>query len=117
MGTTLRCRRRHARHRFSENAEASVEFGYPNPQSRRCSMRIRDISPSGLSFVLSHELPGLEVGTCIRGASVRVEGHAFHGDLLVMHVTPSNDPGSICGVLFYPASDEDLDRLNAALPA
>jgi hypothetical protein len=66
------------------------------------------MSAAGLSIVLEHELPGLEPGSRLDGATVRVGQRVFRADLLVMHVTPGPTRGAICGVLVYPVEDGDL---------
>ncbi len=101
-------RRRHNRHPLPSCTEARAEFGYPGPEGHPCSMRVRDLSASGLSMVLAHELPGLEPGSRLDGATVRVGARSFRADLLVMHVTPAPQEGAICGVLLFPAEDDDL---------
>jgi len=39
---------------------------------------------------------------------VTIDGVRFRGELLVMHITPSPESGSVCGGLFYPAGDADV---------
>ncbi len=111
------CRRGHRRYALSPGAEATVEFGYPEPDGYACAMALKDLSASGLSVTLAHELPGLEPGRAIAGATVRVRGRAFRGDLLVMHLTPDATPGSVFGALFFPASDGDLLVLRETVAA
>ena len=76
-------------------------------------MRLRDISESGLSFFLMHELPGLDVGDSLDRVSVDIEGYDLRGDLLVMHLTPDSGEGSVCGALFYPRGDCNIRALHA----
>ncbi len=101
-------RRRHDRHRLPQSADARAEFGYPDPDGHPCTMPVRDVSASGLSIVLAHELPGLEPGSRLDGATVRVGMRSFRADLLVMHVTPGPERGAICGALVFPLEDADL---------
>ncbi len=101
-------RRRHNRHPLPPSAEARVEFGYPSPDGHPCTMRVRDLSASGLSMVLAHELPGLEPGSRLDGATVHIGARSFRADLLVMHVTPAPQEGAICGALLFPVEDDDL---------
>ncbi len=101
-------RRNHHRHPLPSSADARVEFGYPGPDDFRCSMPVRDVSASGLSIVLAHELPGLEPGSRLDDATVRVGLRSFRADLLVMHVTPEAVQGAVCGALVYPVEDADL---------
>lgn len=110
-----RNRRRHPRLKPPREANARVEFGYPQPDGHRCSMPLRDLSPSGLSFALSKELPGLEVGSCIEQVTIHFGPKQMRGDLLLMHMTPDNCEGALCGALFYPVGDEDILTLQGLL--
>lgn len=113
MTTSVACRRRHNRHQFPVDAGARVEFGYPNPRGERVSMRLRDISASGLSFLVSRELPGLEEGRCIDTVTISWGTHEIHADLLVMHLTPDAGVGAVCGALIYPLDDKDIITLQS----
>jgi hypothetical protein len=108
-------RRRQNRHALPRTAEARVEFEYPAPGGWPCVMPLRDVSAAGLSIVLTHELPGLEVGSRLDGATVRIGTHAFLADLVMMHVTPGPSKGAVCGALIYPAEDCDLLTLRKAI--
>ena len=111
--TAIACRRRHSRHSFPADAGATVEFGYPEPMSARVSMQLKDISVSGLSFVVDKELPGLELGRTLDGATITFRDQVIEADLLVMHLTPDASPGSVCGALIYPVDDEGILKLQA----
>lgn len=108
-------RRHHNRLALPAGAAARVEFGYPDPDGHPCTMPLRDVSASGLSIVLAHELPGLEPGSRLDGAAVRIGKRAFRADLLVMHVTPGPWEGAVCGALVYPVEDDDLLTLRAMI--
>ena len=108
-------RRHHNRHLLAPGSGARAEFEFPGPGGHPCAMPLRDMSASGLSIVLAHELPGLEPGSRLDGATVRVGDRAFHADLLVMHVTPEPARGAVCGALVYPVEDEDLLTLRAVI--
>jgi hypothetical protein len=101
-------RRRQSRHVLTFDPAGRAEFGYPDPGGHPCSMPLRDMSASGLSIVLAHEMPGLEAGSRLDGATIRVGKREFRADLLVMHVTPGPSEGAVCGALVYPAEDSDL---------
>jgi hypothetical protein len=105
--------------RFSTpaDAEASLKFRHPAPNGQQFDARLRDISLSGLSLILPSEIPGIQTGDILRGMEVRVARKTFRGDLLVMHVTPANEPGAICGGLFYPDGDEDLITIRLVVRA
>ena len=101
-------RRRNHRHPLAPERTACAELRFPQPNGEVLSLRLRDVSLGGISVVLAETLPGLEVGDTIKGIDCVLEGRRVRGDLLVMHLTPGNDPGAVCGGLFYPASDDDL---------
>lgn len=109
------CRRTHARYPLREAGGGIVVFGFPRPQDPPCTMQLRDISQSGLAFVLPHELPGLEVGDNLEDVCVRIGERELRGDMLIMHFTPDASAGSVCGALLYPREDEDLLMLRAIL--
>lgn len=101
-------RRAHRRYRPPAGIEATIRFMYPDSNGDPSCVKVKDISPAGLSFILNQALPGLEVGSHLDDVEVRVGEHGFRGDLVVLHLTPTPHPGSVCGALFYPASDDDL---------
>ena len=117
MTTTVACRRRHTRYEVPEGTEAAVEFPFPVASSEKCSMPLRDISASGLSFTLTIELPGLEPGRCLGPSLITFGEHRIRADLLVMHLTPDADAGAVCGVLVYPARNRDLITLQSLILA
>ena len=94
--------------------EGKLEFGYPGPSDHPCAMQVRDISVSGISFTISEELPGLEVGRILEGATIRIGRRVIRGDLVVMHLT-SPEPDALCGALFYPQRDADILKLRALI--
>jgi hypothetical protein len=101
-------RRLQKRYPLPANAGAVLKFRHPAPHGPDFATPVRDVSLSGISFILPSEVPGLHVGAIIRGIEAEIAGRTFRGDLLPMHLTPGNGPGSACGGLFYPESDEDL---------
>lgn len=111
MSSAVACRRKHRRLTPPETATAEVRFGYPRPGGAPCSMRLRDISASGLSFIINRDLPGFEIGRAIDGATLVLGAAHVRGDLLVMRLTPDSGAGSICGALFFPQHDEDIVAL------
>jgi len=113
--SSVACRREHSRLLLPDGVPGNVAFDYPAPGGEPCVMRLRDISRCGLSFVLSRELPGLEVGRTVDRITIRVGDREIRGEVLVMHLTPDASPGSLCGVLFYPAGDEDVLAVRATL--
>lgn len=105
---TYRNRRLQRRYTVAGDAGSRLSFRFPKTGGIAFSVTVRDISLSGLSFLLPQELPGIRVGDIIAGVEAVVAERSFRGDLLVMHLTPGNEPGAICGGLFYPEADEDL---------
>lgn len=108
MKLPVQCRRKHPRFRLLDDPDAVVEFGFPTPRGTQCRMQARDFSASGLSFLLAHDLPGLEEGQCLNRARITVGTWRLDADLLIMHLTPDNRKGSVCGVLIYPMDDEGI---------
>jgi len=91
--------------------EGTLEFDWPRRGEHRVSFPLRDISHAGLSFLLAIELPGIEIGRNLDHGLVRVGHRKVRGDLVVIHLTPDDSPGSICGAAFYPTSDRDILEL------
>jgi hypothetical protein len=112
-----RNRRLQKRYPLPADAGAVLRFRHPAPDGRAFATPVRDVSLSGLSFTLPSEIPGLHVGGILRGIEAEIAGRTFHGDLLAMHLTPCNGPGSACGGLFYPESDEDLITIRLVVRA
>jgi len=106
--TVTACRRHQRRYRIPEGVDGSVRFTFPHRSGRDIRMTLRDMSRSGLSFHIDEDLDGLDVGDLLGGLEIRLDRHRIRGELLVMHLTPDSRNGSVCGGLFYPASDGDL---------
>jgi hypothetical protein len=68
-------------------------------------------------MTLPDELVGIQVGDIVKGIEAQVARKQFRGDLLVMHVTPANEPNAVCGGLFYPEGDEDLITIRLVVRA
>jgi hypothetical protein len=110
-------RRLQTRYTLAPDSGATLSFRYPAPAGAPFSARLRDISLSGMSMSIPDGLPELEPGDMIKGIAVRVARKSFQGDLLVMHVTPIQDAGGVCGGLFYPEGDEDLITVRLVIKA
>jgi hypothetical protein len=93
---------------LASGVASSLRFRHPERGGQQVEVAIRDISLSGVSLILPFEILSLQIGDIIRGVEGHVQGRRFHGDLLVMHMTPGNELGAVCGGLFYPEGDEDL---------
>ncbi len=113
MTTSVACRRKQTRHEIPVEEGATVSFNYPNPAGEHVTMTLRDISASGISFMIGRELPGLDEGRSINDVAISWGKKTIHADLLVMHLTPDASPGSVCGALIYPTNDEDILALQA----
>ena len=107
------CRRKHDRFPLDASHGGTIEFAFPDRDGALCSMPLRDVSQAGLSFVLGHELPGLEVGDSLDRACIRLNGREVRGDVLVMRLTPDASRGAVCGGLFYPVDDADILTMRA----
>lgn len=110
---------RRLQNRFSlpADVEASLQFRYPSPHGPNLQAEVCDVSLSGLSMKLPAELAGIHIGDILKGIEAQVARKTFRGDLLVMHMTPANEPGAVCGGLFYPEADEDLITIRLVVRA
>ncbi len=117
MALSFPNRRLQNRFALPANSQATLRFSYPPPNGPGIEARMRDISLSGLSLTLPAGLEAIQVGDIVKGIDAQVEMKTFRGDLLVMHVTPANRPGAICGGLFYPEGDEDLITIRLVIRA
>jgi hypothetical protein len=114
---SFRNRRLQKRYPLPADAGATLKFCHPGAGGPAFTASVRDVSLSGLSFILPSEIPGLHVGEIVRGMEAVIAGRSFRGDLLAMHLTPGNFGGSACGGLFYPESDEDLITIRLVVRA
>ena len=115
MPTRTPTRRRTPRHAVVLDHDAFVEFDSPGAGGR-CRLPLTDLSHSGLSFHGEPaEIPRIESGSTVAGASLRIRECIIKGDLVVMHVTQRPDSRILCGALLYPATDHDLLKLKAVL--
>jgi hypothetical protein len=86
-----------------------VEFRFPEGErGRDLRLPVSDLGVSGLGFVLEEHLPGLDLGTGIKGATLCHGERKIAMDLLVLHVTEEFASDAVCGCLLYPASDAAL---------
>ncbi len=115
MTTQVACRRRQRRYTFPENLVAVVEVAHEAFGGGRVAMPLRDISGAGVSFVLQRDMPGLEIGLSLDDVTVRLGEREIPGDLLVMHLTPDDREGAVCGGLLFPHSDEGILSLQRFL--
>ena len=111
----FRNRRLQPRYPLPADAGATISFRYPFPHGEMVEAPLRDISLSGLSLVLPEALSRVQVGDIVNAIEARVAKKRFRGDLLVMHVTGTGEPGAVCEGLFYPEGDEDLITIRLVL--
>jgi hypothetical protein len=100
-------RRRHARHR-ADPASLRLRFSFPDGRSPRYEASLRDVSVSGLSFLVDKSHPDLVEGDTLKAVEIEILGSRLHGEIVVMHRSRSDDGTGHCGGLFYPATDDDL---------
>jgi len=115
MATKTATRRRIRRHSVSNATGAFVDLEYASAKGLSCSLPLIDISMSGISFTFEDELPGIEDGVTLSGAVIRLGDCEIRGDLTVMHLTPHTGTTTLCGALFYPASDTDLVKVKSII--
>jgi hypothetical protein len=112
------CRRRQPRYRLGPHSPAVLEFRFPegdNGQDLR--LVVADLSASGLGFILEGSLPGIGLGTGIKGATLCYGERRIAMDLLVLHITQDFAADAVCGCLIYPTSDADLREFKDLLTA
>ena len=112
-----RNRRLQRRYNLAPETGARLSFCHPAPMGIPYDLPVRDISLSGLSLVLPVDFPEMQAGDMIKSIEVHVLRKVFRGDLLVMHVTPVQNRGGVCGGLFYPEGDEDLITVRLVIKA
>ncbi len=115
MPIQVKNRRRQRRYSFPREYSASVEFRHESAADETLTMGLRDVSGAGLSFAIERDLPGLDIGDCLSGVTLRLGPNVIVGDLLVMHLSPDSKQGAVCGGLFYPDSDEGIRVLQEFL--
>lgn len=86
-----------------------MEFRFPEgPNGLDLRLVVADLSASGLGFILEESLPGIDLGTGIKGATLCYGERRIAMDLLVLHITQEFASDAVCGCLVYPSSDADL---------
>ncbi|MDH3284724.1 MAG: hypothetical protein OEQ13_08280 [Acidobacteriota bacterium] len=115
MTSRVANRRRQRRFSFPRELDAVLEFRHESAGNETLRMPLRDVSGAGLSFSVEQDLPGLDIGDCLDRVTLRLGESSIMGDLLVMHLSPDSNLGSICGGLFYPDSDAGIRALQEFL--
>ena len=115
MTIARRTKRSTPRFRVPEDHPAVLEVVYPQGAGEPRRFVLRDISISGISFVIPGDLPMPESGSEFNRVRLTLPHTEIFGDLLVMHATPTNPEEIVCGSLFYPASEDDLMKLKGVV--
>lgn len=113
MTVARRTKRSTPRFAIPDSQGAVIELSDGSAPTR--TFQIRDISISGISFVLDGEFGEPESGTEYPEATLRFPRTEIAGGILVMHSTREEDGALVCGSLFYPASEEDLMKLKGVV--
>ena len=115
MTVARRTKRSTPRFAIPESQGAVIELTDGPGTGPLRTFQIRDISISGISFVLTDEFGEPESGTEYPQATLRFPRTEISGGILVMHTTLEDDGALVCGSLFYPASEEDLMKLKGVV--
>ena len=107
MSEPVHERRRHRRHR-SDPAALRLRFSFPDETSRRHEAALRDVSVSGISFLLEQHHPEFVAGDTLKAVELEILGSRLHGEVVVMHAMRYGDGTGYCGGLYFPKSDDDL---------
>lgn len=112
MRSKVDCRRSQRRHSVAPGADASIQLQHP--PGCPWTLRVIDISVSGISFAFEEDAPRIDSGENLSNVVIKIGSCTMEGDLLIMHVTPV-PPRTVCGALFYPATDDDLIKLKSMI--
>ncbi len=107
-------RREDPRSRIPEFQEAEIEFTGPDGTAHKWPLI--ELSLSGGSFRLPERIPGLEVGTTIKGSVIWMEEFEIHVNFAIRHVTRYDRKKRYrCGVEFHTMSHQDRNEMNALI--
>jgi hypothetical protein len=115
MTTARACRRKAKRHPAKGSEQAFVELRLPDRNGELHNLPLKDVSISGISFLMADDMPAIENGSSLADTVIHLGDCEIRGDLVVMHVTRQTDTRTVCGALFYASSDEDLLKLRSAV--
>ena len=115
MPVTRQFVQRDPRYSIPMAVDACVEFNFPNPSGRRLVLPLLELSVSGLSFIVDHELPLLVRGARLEGVLVRVGDSEISGRLLLKRLTRGVRSEAIYGGVFYPETEQDQNKIGAVL--
>ena len=100
-------RRRHRRHSPDPTA-LRLRFSFPDETGHRYEAALRDVSVSGISFLLEKQHPDFVAGDTLKAVELEILGSALHGEVVVMHAMRYGDGTGYCGGLYFPRTDDDL---------
>ncbi len=93
--------------------EAEIEFTGPDGTAHK--RPLTELSASGGSFQLPERIPGLEVGTTIKGSVIWMEEFEIQVNFAIRHVTPDDGKRYRCGVQFHTLSHQDRNEMAALI--
>lgn len=105
--------RPHRRYVFPAGAPVFVELPGSRSDPSTRTLRLLDLSATGLSIAFGHDAPAWMPGDTVDGVVVRVGRHRIFGSLRVVRVDALHSEGTVCGAAFRPSSE----RADAALRA
>ena len=109
MPTQVVNRREETRHLLPGSLGAEIEFD--GPDGGRHRLPLTEISFGGASFSMPYRLPGIENGTMLTDALIRVGQFEMQGNLAVLHTTRGFVSKYTYGVQFYPKTASDRNQL------
>ena len=92
---------------------AEIEFTGPDGTAHKWPLI--ELSLNGGSFQLPEPIPGLEVGTTIKGSVIWMNEFEIHVNLAIRHVTPDDGKRYRCGVQFHTLSHQDRNEMAALI--
>ena len=101
--------RRAWRLRVPNDEEAFVEFDLVGEPHWR--LDLVEVSEVGVGFRLEGGRPSLAVGTPIAGVMIHAAGLRIAGSIRVAHVTPKPADDTICGAVFVPSTETDMQAM------
>ncbi len=113
MTVQIKDRREDSRSRISGFQNGDIEF--TGPDGTAYKRPLIELSLSGGSFRLPERIPGLEVGTTIKGSVIWMDGFEIHVNFAIRHVTRYDRKRYMCGVEFHTMSHQDRNEMNALI--
>jgi hypothetical protein len=108
MPTKVTNRRGETRGEIPDFQDAEIELNLPDGSRR--TLPLGGLSVNGGSFHLAKRVRGLDVGTTIHGAVIRIGELEIKVHMEVRHVTRTGNEYD-CGGRFFPMSDDDRNEM------